>query len=124
QNTTCANSIAQAASVAALEGDQRVVAAMRDDYHRRRDLLVALLGSVDGFRCNVPAGAFYLFPNVSGLIGRRAPSAATLATDLDVARYLLDVANVAVMDGTSYGMSPYLRLSFATSVQNIQEGCR
>jgi aspartate aminotransferase len=124
QNTTCANSIAQAASAAALEGDQRPVAAMREDYRKRRDLMVTLLGAVEGFRCRAPAGAFYLFPNVSGLIGRRTPSGATLANDLDVARYLLEIAGVAVMDGISYGKSPYLRLSFATSVENIEEGCR
>lgn len=124
QNTTCANSIAQAASVVALEGDQRPVAAMREDYRKRRDLVVTLLGAVEGFRCQAPAGAFYLFPNVSELIGRWTPSGATLANDLDVARYLLEIAGVAVMDGTSYGKSPYLRLSFATSVENIEEGCR
>jgi aspartate aminotransferase len=124
QNTTSANSIAQAASAAALEGDQRPVAAMREDYRKRRDLMVTLLGAVEGFRCRAPAGAFYLFPNVSGLIGRRTPSGATLANDLDVARYLLEIAGVAVMDGISYGKSPYLRLSFATSVENIEEGCR
>ena len=124
QNTTCANSIAQAASAAALDGDQQVVAAMTADYRNRRDRMVALLGAVDGLRCAPPKGAFYLFVNVAGLIGRRTPAGAMLETDLDVMEYFLDAAGVAVMDGTSYGMSPYLRLSFATSLADIEEGCR
>lgn len=124
QNTTCANSIAQAAAAAALDGDQSVVAAMTADYRNRRDRMVEMLGSVEGLRCVSPKGAFYLFVNVAGLIGRRTPEGAVLETDLAVTEYFLDAAGVAVMDGASYGMSPYLRLSFATSLADIEEGCR
>lgn len=124
QNTTCANSITQAASVVALESDQSAVAAMTGDYRQRRNRMLELLGTVDGIRCDVPAGAFYLFPNVSGLIGRTTPDGNVLSSDLDVMEYLLEEANVAVMDGASYGMSPYMRLSFATALPDIEEGCR
>lgn len=124
QNTTCANSIAQAAAAAALDGDQSVVAAMTADYRNRRDRMVEMLGAVEGLRCASPKGAFYLFVNVAGLIGRRAPEGVVLETDLAVTEYFLDAAGVAVMDGASYGMSPYLRLSFATSLADIEEGCR
>jgi len=124
QNTTCANSIAQAAAAAALDGDQGVVAAMAADYRNRRDRMVEMLGAVEGLRCASPRGAFYLFVNVAGLIGRRTPEGVVLETDLAVMEYFLDAAGVAVMDGASYGMSPYLRLSFATSLADIEEGCR
>ncbi|QTK81909.1 Aspartate aminotransferase B [Agrobacterium tumefaciens] len=124
QNTTCANSITQMASVTALEADQQVVADMSEDYRHRRNRMVELLSGIDGIRCMPPAGAFYLFPNVSGLVGRTTPAGKTLVSDIDVMEYFLDEANVAVMDGTSYGMSPYLRLSFATALPDIEEGCR
>jgi aspartate aminotransferase len=124
QNTTCANSITQMASVAALEADQQVVADMTDDYRQRRNRMVELLGEIDGISCLLPTGAFYLFPNVSGLIGRTTTSGKTLSSDIDVMEYFLDEANVAVMDGTSYGMSPYLRFSFATALPDIEDGCR
>ena len=70
-----------------------------------------------------PDGAFYLYPSVAGLISRKTPGGKTLQTDTDVAMHLLD-HGVAVLDGTPYGLSPYLRLSFATSLEVIEEGCR
>ncbi|MGP4768929.1 aminotransferase class I/II-fold pyridoxal phosphate-dependent enzyme, partial [Klebsiella pneumoniae] len=69
-------------------------------------------------------GAFYVYPNVAGLLGRRTPAGTLLQSDLDVVMFLLDEAGVAVLDGAAYGLSPYLRLSFATSMDNIEEGCR
>jgi aspartate aminotransferase len=85
---------------------------------------VALLDAVPGIRCPRPQGAFYVYPGVEGLLGRRTPAGALLRTDLDVVMFLLDEAGVAVLDGAAYGLSPYLRLSFATSMDNIEEGCR
>src|SRR5690606_8529708 len=90
----------------------------------RRDRIVSLLNAVPGIRCAAPAGAFYVYPNVGGLIGKKTPDGKVLESDLDVAMYLLNEAKVAVMDGTSYGLSPYLRLSFATSIDQIENGCQ
>lgn len=85
--------------------------------------MVQLLQFVPGFECVAPDGAFYVFPSVAGLIGRTTPQGKVLASDVDVMAYLLEHASVATIDGTSYGMSPYLRMSFATSIEQIEEGC-
>lgn len=124
QGTTCANSISQAAAVAALNGDQSQVLEMNKLYRKRRDLMVSLLHGTLGMCVSAPAGAFYLYPSVAGLIGRKTNTEQVLRTDLDVSLYLLEAANVAVLDGTAYGLSPYLRLSFATSLDAIEEGCK
>jgi aspartate aminotransferase len=123
QSTTCPSSISQAAAVAALDGDQSFVRETVALYERRRNRMIELLDGTPGFRITAPAGAFYLYPSVAGLIGRRTASGDVLKSDLDVSLYLLDAANVAVMDGASYGLSPHLRLSFATSFSTIEMGC-
>ena len=123
QSTTCPCSFAQTAAVAALNGDQQPVRDMVAIYQRRRDLMHARLSAIPGLRCDLPAGAFYIYPDVSALIGRTTPDGSVLQDDRDVALYFLRAAGVAVMDGASYGMSPYLRLSFATAEPTIDEGC-
>ena len=123
QSTTCPCSFAQTAAVAALEGDQSPVREMVEIYRRRRDLMHARLSQIPGLRCDKPQGAFYIYLDVSGLIGRKTPDGSPLHSDRDVSLYLLRAAGVAVMDGESYGLSPYLRLSFATSEDTIDEGC-
>jgi len=122
QSTTCASSISQAAAVAALTGDQTCVAEAADIYRRRRARMISLLTDTPGLRIVPPQGAFYLYPCVDGIIGRTTPAGAQLRSDLDVSLYLLD-AGVAVLDGAAYGLSPYLRLSFATSLEAIEQGC-
>ena len=72
----------------------------------------------------MPDGAFYVFPCVAGLMGKTTPQGKVLSSDIDVMMYFLEAANVATIDGTSYGLSPYLRMSFATSIEQIEEGCR
>lgn len=123
QTTTCANAVAQAAAVEALLGDQEPIRAMVSTFEARRDRIVAGLNRAEGIDCRVPAGAFYVFPSVARLIGRRMPGGATLKTDSDVALFLLKEAGVATVAGASYGMSPYLRLSFAASMETIDGGC-
>jgi aspartate aminotransferase len=123
QSTTCACSFAQAAAAEALNGDQSAVAEMVAIYQRRRDLMYRRLSEIPGLSCAKPEGAFYIYPDVSALIGRTAPDGTVLGSDRDVALYFLREAGVAVMDGQAYGMSPYLRLSFATSEETIKEGC-
>ncbi len=124
QSTSCVSAISQAAARVALSADQACVGAAAAVFHARRDRIVTLLDAVPGIRCPRPQGAFYVYPNVEGLLGRRTPAGALMRTDLDVVMFLLDEAGVAVLDGTAYGLSPYLRLSFATSMDNIEEGCR
>lgn len=123
QSTTCASSVSQAAAVAALQGSQDFIEETRAIYQARRDLMHGIVSSIDGVRVARPEGAFYLFPDVSGLVGRRAPSGEVIGSDADLVMYLLDHANVAVIDGGPYGMSPYLRLSYATSMDAIERGC-
>jgi len=124
QSTSCVSAISQSAARVALTADQRCVSDATAVFHARRDRIVALLNAVPGIRCPQPQGAFYVYPSVEGLLGKRTPAGRVLETDLDVVMYLLDEAGVAVLDGAAYGLSPYLRLSFATSMENIEEGCR
>ncbi|MFY3082464.1 aminotransferase class I/II-fold pyridoxal phosphate-dependent enzyme [Achromobacter xylosoxidans] len=124
QSTSCVSAISQAAARVALSADQACVGEAAAVFRARRDRIVTLLDAVPGIRCPRPQGAFYVYPNVEGLLGRRTPAGALMRTDLDVVMFLLDEAGVAVLDGTAYGLSPYLRLSFATSMDNIEEGCR
>ncbi|MCM2292598.1 aminotransferase class I/II-fold pyridoxal phosphate-dependent enzyme [Allorhizobium sp. BGMRC 0089] len=123
QSTTCASSISQAAAVAALDGKQTFVTNSCAEYLKRRDRMLELIGEIPGISVTKPQGAFYLYPSVAGLIGRTTPDGKTLQTDLDVSIYLLEEAKVAVLDGAAYGLSPYLRLSFATSLSAIEAGC-
>lgn len=124
QSTSCVSAISQSAARIALTADQDCVRQAADVFHARRDRIVALLNDVAGVRCPQPQGAFYVYPSVAGLLGKRTPTGRVLETDLDVVMFLLDTAGVAVLDGSAYGLSPYLRLSFATSMENIEEGCR
>jgi aspartate aminotransferase len=123
QSTTCANAAAQAAAAAALDGPQQCVADARALYEARCNRMVEHLNRIPGFSCAMPAGAFYVFANVADLIGKRTHDARVLVTDIDVANFLREDAGVVTIDGRSYGMSPFLRLSFATSVEEIERGC-
>ncbi|GGF46960.1 aminotransferase [Aliidongia dinghuensis] len=124
QSTSCTSSLSQAAATAALEGDQSFVAEARQAYRERRDRAVALLNEIPGLSCRPPEGAFYVYPSCAGLIGKRTPSGTVLETDSDVLMYFLEHAGVAMVDGSAYGLSPYLRMSIATSLPQIEEGCR
>lgn len=123
QSTTCPSSISQAAAVEALNGDQAPVREMVALYERRRNLMHELLSAIPGISCARPAGAFYIYPDISALIGCRTPEGQVIETDTALMLYLLESVGVAVMDGAAYGMSPCLRLSFATSEDTIAEGC-
>jgi aspartate aminotransferase len=123
QSTTCANAAAQAAATAALDGPQQCVTDAAKLFEQRRDRMVARLNQIPGFECPAPAGAFYVYVSVAGLIGRRTPDGRVLITDLDVASFLREDAGVVALDGHAYGLSPYLRLSFATSIDEIERGC-
>lgn len=119
-----ASAVSQAAAVAALEEGGSFVEEAARVFGERRNLIIELLNDVPGLKCLDIEGAFYAYPNCGGLIGKRTPEGVVLQSDLDVRNYLLESANVAVLDGAAYGLSPYLRLSFATSTEIITEGCR
>lgn len=123
QSQTSGNacSVSQAAAVAALRGDQSFVRDSAAIYRQRRDLMLAGLGRIPGLSCRAPDGAFYLFVNCAGLIGKRTPAGRALADDMDLVLYLLDSEGVAVVAGSAYGLSPYFRLSIATSPEVLQE---
>lgn len=123
QYTSGASSIAQKAAEAAYTGSQECVEKMREAFRRRRDLIVELASDIPGWRVNRPDGAFYLFPDVSALIGREI-GGRRIETSGDYVMYLLEVANVATVDGAAFCAPGYIRLSYATSDDNIREAMR
>ena len=124
QSTSNACTISQAAALAALQGDHSFLTDFVAVYRQRRDRALALINDIPGLSCRAPGGAFYLFVNCGGLIGRTTPAGKKLATDVDVALYLLDAEGVAMIPGSSYGVAPYFRMSIATAIETIEEGCR
>ena len=113
----------QAAAAFALNSDQSFVAECVAIYRQRRDRTAQRINAIPGLRCLMPDGAFYLYVNCAGLIGHQTPQGTALASDEDVVMYLLEVAGVAVVAGSAYGLSPFFRLSIATSIENLMDGC-
>lgn len=118
--TCCA--VSQAAATAALNGDQSFIAQSVAIYKQRRDAILPLLNAIPGLSCQTPDGAFYLFVNCAGLIGKTTEDGKRIETDNDVVLYFLDTAGVALVAGAAYGLSPYFRLSIATSLESLTEG--
>ncbi len=123
QSTSNPTSVAQKAALAALEGPQDFPRMMRDSFLPRRDFMVRELAAIDGVSCVNPKGAFYVFPNVSAYFGRSFKGKA-LAGSLDIADYLLDEALVACVPGIAFGADDFIRFSFATSMDVLEEGMR
>jgi aspartate aminotransferase len=123
QSTTTACTISQWAAVAALDGPQDHVAAFRDAFRRRRDLVVARLDAIDGVACPTPEGAFYVYPSIAGLIGRRSRAGARIDGDEAFARALLAETGVAVVPGAAFGLSPHFRISYAEADATLEEAC-
>ncbi|MFB8371952.1 aspartate transaminase [Pseudarthrobacter sp. NPDC055928] len=121
QISSCPSSVSQAASAAALTGDQGFVRDSVEIYRSRRDAAVAGLNAVDGLSCATPEGAFYAYVNCAGAIGKTTPEGATIHDDQDFVLYLLDHASVAAIPGSAYGLGPYFRISYATSLDIIEE---
>lgn len=124
QSTSNACTISQAAALAALTGDQTFVRESVRTYKARRDFALEALNAIPGISCKTPGGAFYLYVNCSGMIGRTTPQGKRLDSDTDVVLYLLEQAGVALVAGSAYGLSPFFRMSIATSIDIIDEGCR
>jgi aspartate aminotransferase len=124
QSTSNPCSISQAAAVAALNGPQDFLPGWVATFKQRRDLAVELLNQAPGLRCHRPEGAFYVYPSCAGAIGRRTPAGEELADSEGFARYLLEAEGVAAVHGTAFGMDPYLRISYATSTELLEDACR
>lgn len=123
QYTSGCSSIAQKAAEAAYEGPQDCVHEMCEAFRRRRDLVVELARQIPGLECNEPQGAFYLFPRVTSFLGK-SDGETTINTSGELALYLLDKAHVATVDGAAFCLDGYIRLSYATSDDNIREAMR
>ena len=123
RNTSSPTSIARKAAVEALSCDQTMVGDMAAEFKKRRDCIVAALNAVDGIRCFLPESAFYVFPNVSGIYGRSF-GGKVINGSADFIDYLLDEANVADVPGAAFGGDSRIRLSYAASLKNIEEGIR
>jgi aspartate aminotransferase len=124
QSTAGVNSLSQWAAVEALDGPQEFIAERAAAFQERRDRLLEILNSVPGITCDRPQGAFYLFPRVEGLIGRRTPQGKVLENEQDIVLHLLEHAGVAVVQGAAYGVSPHMRISIAYALDSVIEGGR
>ncbi|WP_347108847.1 aspartate transaminase [Paenarthrobacter sp. S56] len=122
QTSSCPSSISQAAAAAALNGDQSFVRDSVEVYRKRRDAAVEGLNAIDGLSVAPAEGAFYAYVNCAGVIGKVAPDGRVIRSDQDFTLYLLDAARVAVIQGSAYGLGPYFRISFATSLETINAG--
>jgi aspartate aminotransferase len=123
QSTSNPSSISQAAAEEALNGPQECIAERSQIFQTRRDFVVARLNDIPGLSCHAPEGAFYAFPSCDGLIGKKTPEGGILRSDQDFVSYLLETQNLAVLPGDAYGFSSFFRLSFATSMVQLEEGC-
>lgn len=110
-------SISQKAAVAALQADPEMVEAMKEEYRRRRDFVLRYVKEIPGFSCAQPQGAFYIFPNVQACL-----QAAGIPNSQEFARFLIQEARVATVPGSAFGLEGYIRISYATSMENLREG--
>jgi len=124
QSTSNPSAISQAAALAALTGPKDFLIGWREQFQRRRDLVVDSINAIDGLYCPRPSGAFYVYPSCAGIIGRRAKGGAVIRNDTDLVMHLLETQDVGVIQGAAFGLSPAFRISFATSYEQLQEGCR
>jgi len=120
QNTSGANAIGQRATITALEAPKSKIQFMIDEFHKRRDLVLALLGEIEGFKLNIPEGAFYVFPDISSFFGRTL-NGTTINNASDFALYLLENANVATVTGEAFGNPNCIRISYAASEEHLKE---
>jgi aspartate aminotransferase len=123
QATAGVSTISQAAAVAALDGPQDFVKRNAESYRQRRDMVVEMLNACPGITCHKPEGAFYVFPNIAGCLGKTTKGGVRIETDTDFVMALLEEKRVGAVQGTAYGMSPYMRISYATDSASLAEAC-
>jgi aspartate aminotransferase len=121
QSTSNPSSIAQWASVEALNGPQDFIPANNKVFKERRDLVVSMLNQANGIDCPRPEGAFYVYPSCAGTIGKTAPSGKKLANDEDFVTELLEAEGVAVVQGSAFGLGPAFRISYATKTSDLED---
>jgi aspartate aminotransferase len=124
QSATNASSISQWASVEALNGTQSFIPGFQKIFEERRDLVVSMLNQTAGIECPKPEGAFYVYPSLRKLIGKKTPEGKVINSDEDFAGALLETDGVAVVHGAAFGLSPFFRISYATSNAVLEDACR
>lgn len=123
QATSGVSTVGQAAAAAALDGPQEFVAERAEIFRARRDMVVEMLNAAPGISCHKPEGAFYVFPNIAGCIGKTTKGGKLIESDSDFALALLEEKHVGTVMGAAYGMSPYIRISYATDTERLREAC-
>jgi len=121
QSTSNASSISQYAALAGIKGNNDFLKPCLDAFDERRKFVVKRLNSIEGMKCLMPEGAFYAYPNVLGIVGKQTPEGKTLNNDTAIVEWLLDTAEVAAVPGSAFGLEPYLRVSYATSLDLLNE---
>ncbi len=124
QSTSNPSSISQAAAVEALTGPTDFIAEHNVEFKARRDLVVDALNTCEGLQCHRPEGAFYVYPSCAGTLGKKTPDGKTIESDGDFVTYLLEAEGVAAVQGAAFGLSPYFRISYATSTEALEEACK
>jgi aspartate aminotransferase len=123
QSTSGVSTVGQAATMAALDGPQDLLADRAAVYCARRDLVVDMLNAAPGISCHKPEGAFYVFPNIADCLGKTTRGGRKIGSDADFVTALLAERQVAAVQGAAYGMSPYFRVSYATDTASLREAC-
>ncbi len=120
QSTSNPTSISQYAALAGLKGDRKFLEPCLKAFNERKNLVVEGLNSINGISCLMPKGAFYAYPNVSGLIGKKTKNGKYLSNDTEVVEWILEEAKVAAVPGSAFGLEPYFRVSYATSTEDLR----
>ena len=123
QSTSNPSSVSQAAAVEALNGTQAFIPERAEAFRKRRDMVVEMLNAAPGLTCHKPEGAFYVFPNLAGCLGKTSKGGRRIETDTDFVAALLEEKHVACVQGAAYGMSPHMRISYATDTTSLTEAC-
>jgi aspartate aminotransferase len=123
QNSGGTATVVQAAAVAVLDGPQDLLKERAAIYKQRRDFVLSKLAEIDGLKCHKPEGAFYIFPNISELVGKISKGGHRIETDTDFVMALVNEHHVATVQGAAYGMSPFFRISYATSMEKLTDAC-
>ena len=123
QNCSSTSTISQWAAIDALDGDQSFIAENVKIFKERRDLVVSMLNQAKGIRCATPEGAFYVYPSLAGCMGKKTPDGKVIETDEDFVTYLLETEGVAAVHGEAFGLSPYMRISYATATETLEDAC-
>ncbi len=124
QGITHTAAVSQAAAVAALNGPHDFVEKHNMVFKERRDLAVSMLNQARGVSCATPEGAFYVYPNLEGVIGTKTPDGKTIETDEDFVTFILETEGVAAVQGTAFGLAPYMRISYATGTDLLKDACQ